>query len=78
MSPAINYFTGEEIHAGDRVQFKGNFGRVVFVSDGAEEEFEAGFGEYTGTERGVMVCDDDGETSFVGEPDEMLMFVDRA
>ena len=71
------YISGEEVHAGDRVQYHGNYATVVFVSDGSAEEFAPGYEDYTGSERGVMVCDDDGSTQFVGEPNEMLCFLDR-
>lgn len=73
----LHYITGEEVHAGDRVQSKGNYATVVFVSNGETEEFEPGYEEFTGSERGIMVCDDDGEVSFIGEPDELLTFLDR-
>jgi len=77
MDSALYYISGEEVHAGDRVQYHGNYATVVFVSDGTSEEFSPGFEEYTGSERGVMVCDDDGSREFVGEPNEMLSFLDR-
>lgn len=77
MESEIRYISGEEVHAGDRVQYCGNYATVVFVSDGSAEEFAPGYEDYTGTERGVMVCDDDGATQFVGEPNEMLCFLDR-
>ena len=77
MTTEMNYFTGEQIQAGDRVQYKGSYANVVFVSDGTFEDFVPGYAEFTGSERGVMICDDDGETTFIGEPDEMLAFVDR-
>ncbi len=77
MESEIRYISGEEVHAGDRVQYDGNYATVVFVSDGSAEEFAPGYEDYTGTERGVMVCDDDGGTRFIGEPNEMLCFLDR-
>ena len=77
MDSTLYYISGEEVHAGDRVQYHGNYATVVFVSDGTNEEFSPGFEEYTGSERGVMVCDDDGSREFVGEPNEMLSFLDR-
>lgn len=73
----LHYITGEEVHAGDRVQYHGDYATVVFVSNGEDEEFSPGFEDYTGSERGVMLADDDGETRFIGDPDEMLAFVDR-
>lgn len=77
MSPALYYITGEEVHAGDRVQHRGVYGTVVFLSDGDSEEFSPGFGDFTGADRGVMICDDDGETKHIGEPAEDLEFIDR-
>ena len=76
-SASLYYITGEEVHAGDRVQHKGNYATVVFVSDGESEEFAPGFEEYTGSDRGVMICDDDGGAEHIGEPNEMLTFIDR-
>jgi len=77
MDSTLYYISGEQVHAGDRVQYKGNYATVVFVSDGSNEEFQPGYAEHTGTDRGVVVCDDDGETEFVGEPNETLSFLDR-
>jgi hypothetical protein len=77
MDSLMHYISGEEVHAGDRVQYQGNYATVVFVSDGANEEFAPGYEEYTGSDRGIMVCDDDGGTQFVGEPNERLSFLDR-
>lgn len=77
MDLGIHYVSGEEVHAGDRVQYNSNYCTVVFVSDGESEEFAPGYEDYTGSERGVMICDDDGDTRFVGEPNEMLSFLDR-
>ncbi len=77
MEATLCYLSGEQIRAGDRVQYRGTYARIVFVSDGDTEEFEPGFEEYTGSDRGVMICDDDGATSHIGEPDEQLTFLDR-
>ena len=77
-SDLLHYTSGEEVHAGDRVQRDGNFATVVFVSNGESEEFTPGYEEYTGYDRGILLCDDDGVTTFMGDPDEMLAFVDRA
>lgn len=76
-SGPLLYFTGENVHAGDRVQYRGTYATVVFVSDGETEEFAPGYEDYTGSERGIMICDDDGQASFIGEPDEQLAFIDR-
>lgn len=77
-TPYLYYSSGEEVHAGDRVQHKGSYATVVFVSTGDSEEFSPGYEDYTGSDRGVLLCDDDGGTTFVGEPNEMLEFIDRA
>ncbi|HEV2209540.1 MAG TPA: hypothetical protein VG167_12245 [Verrucomicrobiae bacterium] len=77
VSNLLHYITGEEVHAGDRVQYHGDFATIVFVSNGDEEEFAPGYEDYTGSERGIMLADDDGETKFIGEPDDMLALVDR-
>ena len=73
----LHYTTGEEVHAGDRVQYKGTFGTIVFVSDGYNEEYSPGYEDHIGTDRGIMICDDDGGSTFLTEPDEMLSFIDR-
>ncbi|HEV2391155.1 MAG TPA: hypothetical protein VG146_02200 [Verrucomicrobiae bacterium] len=73
----LHYISGEEVHAGDRVEHQGAFATVVFVSNGESEEFAPGFEDYSGTERGVTISDDDGGVRYIGEPDEMLTFVDR-
>jgi hypothetical protein len=78
MDSGVYYISGEEVHAGDRVQYDGNFATVVFVSDGETEEFSPGYEDHTGSDRGVLICDDDGGTRFIGEPNEMLAFIDRA
>lgn len=77
MTSELHYITGEEVHAGDRVQYRDGYAIVVFVSDGDNEEFVPGYADSTGSERGITICDDDGQVSFIGEPDEMLSFVDR-
>ena len=71
------YATGEEVHAGDRVQYRANFATVVFVSDGENCEYSQGYEDYAGSDRGLMVCDDDGTLDTLGEPDEQLVFVGR-
>ena len=76
-SDRLTYLTGEEVHAGDRVQYKGLYGTVVFVNDGETEEFAPGYEDHAGSDRGIMFCDDDGSTNFIGYPHEMLSFVDR-
>ncbi len=71
------YTTGEEVHAGDRVRYRANFARVVFVSDGETYESSHGYEDYAGSDRGVIVCDDDGTIDTLGEPDEQLVFFGR-
>ena len=73
----LNYITGEEIQIGDRVQYRGTYGTIVFLSNGDQEEFMPGYESYAGTDSGVVVCDDDGETTHLSFPDEMLTFIDR-
>jgi hypothetical protein len=73
----LQYLTGEDIHAGDRVTYNGSYATVVFVSDGETEEFWPGYEDYAGANRGVLLCDDDGKTTDIGEPDEGLSLVDR-
>lgn len=77
MSCELYYISGEEVHAGDRVQHGGNYATVVFVSDGNTEDFAPGYEDYTGSDRGVIICDDDGSVTVLGEPDEHLSFIDR-
>lgn len=76
-SERLAYLTGEEVHVGDRVQYQGVFGTIVVVNDGDNEEFAPGYEDYAGSDRGLMICDDDGSTKFIGYPDERLSFVDR-
>lgn len=76
-SDLLHYITGEEIHAGDRVQRNGVFATVVFVSNGETEEFAPGYEDHSGTDRGVVLCDDDGAVESIGEPDDLLAFIDR-
>ena len=76
-SVQMQYLTGEEIHAGDRVQYGGTYATVVFVSDGNAEQAAPGFEDYAGSRRGLVIWDDDGVTTEVGEPDERLYFVSR-
>ena len=51
---------------------------VVFVSDGESEEFSPGYGDYAGVERGIVLCDDDGNLKTIGDPEELLQLIDRA
>ncbi len=73
----LYYTSGEEIQIGDRVQFNGAFATVVVVSDGETYQLAPGYEDYAGAERGVMVCDDDGETTTLEDTDPRLIFVER-
>ena len=77
-SDRVNYTTGDPVHAGDRVQYLGTFAKVVFVTDGDESESAPGYESYSGYDRGLVICDDDGATKVLGEPDEQLVLVTRA
>lgn len=73
----LHYLNGNEVHAGDRVRYKGAAANVVFVSDGESGEFLPGYRDYVGYEPGIMLCDDDGEMMFIYDPDENLEFAHR-
>ena len=77
-SDRVNYSTGDVVRAGDRVQYLGTFAKVVFVTDGDESESAPGYENYSGYDRGLVICDDDGATRVLGEPDEQLVLVKRA
>jgi hypothetical protein len=72
-----HYLSGGEVHVGDRVRYKGTSANVVFVTDGDEGEFAPGYEDYYGHEAGLMICDDDGDMTFLPEPTEDLEFVHR-
>jgi hypothetical protein len=76
-SASLLYTTGEEVRVGDRVQYRGAFATVVCVSDGENYELATGYEDYAGAERGVMICDDDGELTTLNDYDEQLSFVER-
>jgi len=76
-SAPLLYVTGEEVHAGDRVQYCATFATVVSVSDGETSECAPGYEDYSGADRGLMVCDDDGTLTTLSDPDERLIFVER-
>jgi hypothetical protein len=65
------YSDGHEIHAGDRVTYDGQRGRVAFVAD--RDEFEPGYDwhEYAS---GVMLEFDNGARLLLGAADELLVF----
>jgi len=76
-SGPLFYMSGEEIHAGDRVQYRGTFATVVVASTGETYELAPGYEDQAGAERGVMICDDDGVVTSLSEGDDQLIFVDR-
>jgi hypothetical protein len=73
----LHYTSGEEIQIGDRVQYGGTFATVVVVSDGESYQLASGYEDYSGAERGLMICDDDGSLNKVNETDDQLIFVER-
>ena len=73
----LHYSSGEDIQLGDRVQYGGTFGTVMVVSDGENYQLASGYEDYSGAERGLMVCDDDGTLNSISETDEQLVFVER-
>jgi len=73
----LHYSTGEEIQIGDRVQYGGTYATVVVVSDGENYQLASGYEDYAGTERGLMVCDDDGTRNTLSDAEERLSFVER-
>ena len=77
MASGLFYITGEEVHAGDRVQHCDIYATVVFAGDGTDEEISPGYEDYSGSERGIVLCDDDGDVRSLGEPDARLSFIDR-
>jgi len=76
-SDSIHYLSGEEVHAGDRVQYRGSYATVVVVSTGEDQELSPGYEDHSGCDRGIMLCDDDGVTALIREADEHLAFLDR-
>jgi hypothetical protein len=73
----LYYTSGEDVQLGDRVQLDGAFATVVAVSNGDDYQLAPGYEDYAGLEHGVVVCDDDGSVSTIGETDPRLIFVDR-
>ena len=69
------YLAGGQVHAGDRVRYKGESGKIVFVTDGEEGEFLPGYHDHEGCDAGIMFCSDDGELTFLGTPDENLEYI---
>ena len=73
----LHYTSGEEVQLGDRVQFDGTLATVVVVSDGEDCQTAPGYEDYSGAERGLVICDDDGALNTVDDTDARLLFVDR-
>jgi hypothetical protein len=71
------YLTGEEVHAGDRVQYDGTYSTVVYVNHGESEELVPGYDDRRGSERGIILSDDDGNLTTIGDPDSRLDFIER-
>jgi hypothetical protein len=42
--------------------------RVVLISDGDGGEFSPGYRDYLGCDPGILLADDDGQTTFITEP----------
>lgn len=72
-----HYASGGVIRAGDRVHYQEGYATVVFVSNGEREEYAPGYEDFRGQDAGVIICDDDGETTFVREGDEALSLAHR-
>ncbi len=77
MSLEVLYLTGDPVCPGDRIQHRGTYGRIVFVTDGDVFQAEPGYDSYAGSERGLMICDDDGSLTFLSEPDDQLELIGR-
>lgn len=73
----LRYTSGEEIQLGDRVQLAGTYATVVVVSGGESYQTAPGYEDYAGIERGLMICDDDGELTSLDDMDERLVFIER-
>jgi hypothetical protein len=77
MDSELQYLSGEDVKAGDRVQLAGSYATVVFVSNGETYQFTPGYEGYLGIDRGLVVCDDDGALTTLGEPGAELVFLNR-
>ena len=76
--PALaHYVTGNDVRPGDRVRHGENYATVVFVSNGEAEACARGYEDYLGHDAGIIICDDDGETSFLRDDDLRLEFLHR-
>lgn len=73
-----SYLTGQKVHAGDRVRYRGETATVVFVGDGENGEFTGGYEDSLGHEAGIVLRDDQGELNSLTEPGEDLELLHRA
>jgi len=76
-SGTLYYASGEEVHIGDRVQYRGVYATVVVVSNGESYEMAPGYEGESGIDRGVMICDDDGALNSLSDGNDQLVFMDR-
>ncbi len=76
------YYTGEEIHIGDRVTFGGCAATILFVVDldefPASEPAEGRDWWRTEYGSGFMIHQNDGADIFLAEADEDLLFVSHS
>jgi hypothetical protein len=49
----------------------------VIVRSGESYQLAPGYEDHAGAERGVVICDDDGTVTTLGDEDPRLIFVDR-
>jgi hypothetical protein len=79
MTPGfLKYSSGEDVLLGDRVEYGGTVATVVFMTDGESCESSPGYEDYAGVDPGLLICDDDGGVTQLGEPDDRLLFMERA
>jgi hypothetical protein len=74
----LRYAQGSEVRLGDRVRFRGTMASVVLISDGEGGEFSPGYRDHLGCDPGILLADDDGETTFITEPGFDLELVSAA
>jgi hypothetical protein len=75
LSSLARYASGEEVRLGDRVRFQETLARVVFVSDGTDCQCATGYEDYRGYDAGILICDDNGGTDFLGADDARVQLV---
>ena len=74
----LHYPSGDEIHLGDRIQFDGTYATVVALSDGTDGQYSPGYEDWSGMDRGIVICDDDGGITSLPDGDTRLELVDRS